>query len=75
MPEMDGYEATTALRLRERDGAHTPVIAMTADAMAGAATRCLEAGMDAYLTKPIRREQLVEVLHEWIPSATTPRSR
>ena len=51
------------------------MIAMTADAMAGAAERCLEAGMDDYLTKPIRREQLVDVLREWIPSGTTPRSR
>jgi PAS domain S-box-containing protein len=74
MPEMDGYEATTELRRREREGARTPVIAMTADAMAGAGERCLEAGMDDYLTKPIRREQLVDVLREWIRSGTTPRS-
>ncbi len=70
MPEMDGFEATTQLRLREAAGKHTPVIAMTADAMAGAAERCLAAGMDGYLSKPMHREALIEALLEWVPATT-----
>jgi CheY-like chemotaxis protein len=68
MPGMDGYEATAELRRSETGGQHTPVIAMTADAMAGAAERCLAAGMDDYITKPIRREQLLETLRAWVPA-------
>jgi PAS domain S-box-containing protein len=72
MPEMDGYAATEELRRAEAGGEHVPVIAMTADAMAGAAERCIAAGMDDYVTKPIRRERLVEVLREWIPAGDAP---
>jgi two-component system sensor histidine kinase/response regulator len=67
MPEMDGLEATSILRQREqeREG-HQPVIALTAHAMKGDQERCLAAGMDGYLTKPIRPQELDEILDKYI---------
>jgi CheY-like chemotaxis protein len=62
MPEMDGYDATQAIRAAERDS-HVPIVAMTAHAMRGDQERCLEAGMDAYLAKPIRAQALFEVVN------------
>jgi len=59
MPEMDGFEATAALREREKQtGIHLPVIALTAHALKGDRERCIEAGMDGYLSKPIRPQEL-----------------
>jgi CheY-like chemotaxis protein len=61
MPELDGYEATAAIRDREFDGRRTPIIAMTANTMAGDRERCIAAGMDDYLAKPLSMERLGEV--------------
>jgi CheY-like chemotaxis protein len=63
MPEMDGFEATAAIRQRERTtGKHIPIVAMTAHAMAGDRERCLERGMDAYVSKPLRAEELLATI-------------
>lgn len=68
MPVMDGIEATHAIRQLEAENKqHIPIIAMTANAMQGDRERCLEAGMDDYVTKPIVVESLAEVLNIWMP--------
>ena len=72
MPQMDGYSACRAWRRREvENGApHTPVVALTAHAMRGDREKCLDAGMDDYLTKPVNRRALEAVLARWIPAGT-----
>lgn len=61
MPEMDGLQATAEIRARESgSGRHVPIVAMTAHAMKGDRERCLDAGMDGYIVKPIRRTELLE---------------
>ena len=67
MPEMDGFEATAAIREAERDGARVPIVALTASALEGDRERCLSAGMDDYLSKPLREEALAATLDKWLP--------
>lgn len=68
MPLLDGFEATRRIRMAERDtGAHRIVIAMTANAAEGDRERCLQAGMDDYLPKPITRDMLADLLRRWLP--------
>jgi two-component system sensor histidine kinase/response regulator len=63
MPEMDGFQATAAIRAREKStGGHIPIIAMTAHSLVGDQERCLAAGMDGYVSKPIRTHQLFSVI-------------
>ncbi len=89
MPEMDGHEATRAIRAREsleakgegdkkdshnsaRLRPHIPIIALTANAMKGDRERCMESGMDDFLSKPINMEQLNEILQRWVPQEMSP---
>lgn len=68
MPLLDGFEATRRIRAAESEtGSHQIVVAMTANAAEGDRERCLEAGMDDYLPKPITREMLAELLRRWLP--------
>jgi len=71
MPEMDGFEAVAAIRaLEHAEGRpHTPIVAVTAHAMVGDRERCLEAGMDAYLSKPLRRQLLFDLVDELLGDA------
>jgi len=72
MPEMSGFEATAALRALQADsGSHTPIIAMTAHAMQGDEQKCLEMGMDAYISKPIHSAKLYALLDRYLLGAET----
>jgi CheY-like chemotaxis protein len=62
MPEMDGFEATRLIRAEEPHGRHTPIVAMTAHAMVGDRERCLAAGMDDYLSKPLDKAKLLAII-------------
>ncbi|MEZ4728237.1 MAG: response regulator [Caldilineaceae bacterium] len=69
MPQLDGFEATRQIRQHEQShGGHIPIIAMTAQAMKGDQERCLAAGMDDYLTKPVRLHDLNQTLTRWLPT-------
>jgi PAS domain S-box-containing protein len=71
MPEMDGFEATALIREKEKhNGAHIPIIALTAHAMKGDKDRCLAAGMDGYLAKPIRSQELDDLLETYLARRT-----
>jgi len=66
MPRMDGYAATRAIRAKEAPGCRVPIIAVTASALEGERERCLESGMDDFLTKPVDSARLHRVLRQWI---------
>ncbi len=67
MPEMDGFEATRAIRRMPTGAAHVPIVALTANAVAGDAERCLDAGMNDYLAKPLKKPELLRTLRRWLP--------
>ena len=69
MPRMGGFEATTAIRRAERaTGSHVPIVAMTAHALKGDRERCLEAGMDEYITKPLNATELCALVERLAPA-------
>ncbi len=72
MPEMDGFEATRRIRERERGSRRMPVVAMTANAMVGDREKCLAAGMDDHIPKPVRIDQLHRTLSRWLPAGAVP---
>jgi HPt (histidine-containing phosphotransfer) domain-containing protein len=75
MPDLDGFEATAAIRRKEEtSGGHIPIIAMTAHAMKGDRERCLAAGMDAYVGKPIQARELFDVLEQFLPAGEAPKA-
>jgi CheY-like chemotaxis protein len=69
MPELDGLEATREIRRREPTGTRTPIVALTAHALTGDRERCLDAGMDGYMTKPVNPTELDEVLEKYAAAA------
>ncbi len=76
MPEMDGYELTTRIRAEEsKTGAHLPIVALTGDALAGAAQYCFDVGMDDYLSKPVAIDLLDATIQRWLPAAAALRRR
>jgi PAS domain S-box-containing protein len=71
MPEMDGYAASQEIRRLEAGARRVVIIAMTAEAMAGARDECIQAGMDDYIAKPVQLQALAETLRQWAPRATS----
>jgi CheY-like chemotaxis protein len=72
MPVCDGLEATRRIRAAENGGRRVPIIAMTAHAMVGDRKRCLDAGMDDYVAKPIQAAELMAAVQRWLPAKPAP---
>ncbi len=75
MPRMDGYTATRAIRAQEQPGHRVPIIAMTASALEGERERCLDSGMDDFLTKPVDSTRLHRVLRQWVGPESPPQDQ
>ena len=67
MPEMDGFESTNLIRKweQEHNRPHIPIIALTADSVLGSKQKCLDAGMDAYCSKPVKSQALLQTIEHW----------
>jgi len=74
MPQMDGFEATKAIREKEGKNSHTPIVAMTAHAMKGDREKCLEAGMDDYISKPVQPQEMFDLIKKWTKPADKQKS-
>ncbi len=75
MPELDGFETTAVIRQSEEGGArHIPIVALTANAMSGDAKKCIAAGMDDYLSKPVNKEALNQMLQKWLKEKAVKKS-
>ena len=73
MPEMDGYELVRMIRQEEGENQHIPIVGVTADALKGTKERCLAAGMDDYLPKPIQLNELQQKIDKWLPQEPAPK--
>lgn len=71
MPKMDGYETTKEIRQLEKGSHHTPIVALTANALQGDREKCINAGMDDYISKPFRSSDLERVLSQWLEKTKT----
>jgi CheY-like chemotaxis protein len=71
MPEMDGYAASREIRSREGARRHVAIVAMTAEVMAGTRELCIEAGMDDYIPKPVKCDEMIEALRKWLAPRRT----
>ncbi len=71
MPEMDGYAASREIRSRE-GGRRVTIIAMTAEVLQGTRELCIEAGMDDYIAKPVKRDEITQALRKWVAVGSTP---
>ena len=71
MPELDGYAASRKIRSREQPRHWVTIVAMTAEAMEGARELCIEAGMDDYISKPVKRDEIAQVLRKWLTPLRT----
>jgi len=68
MPNLAGYQATALMRQAEENQRHTPIVALTASALPGERERCVEAGMDDFLAKPLQAAELRRIVESWLKS-------